>query len=68
VLLAPGDWAAWLDRGLQQPDALLPLLRPCPAEWLQAWPVARTVSDGRAEGEALIERDRGDASAAGAGS
>jgi len=53
VLLAPGDWAAWLGRGQQDPGALAPLLRPAPEGALQAWPVSRAVSRGRAEGEDL---------------
>jgi putative SOS response-associated peptidase YedK len=55
VLLAPGDWARWLDRGLQDAAAVSDLLRPCPEAWLQAWPVSRAVSPGSAEGPALIE-------------
>jgi putative SOS response-associated peptidase YedK len=55
VMLAQADWAAWLDRGAQEPAAVAPLLRPCPADWLQAWPVSRAVSRGTAEGAALIE-------------
>ncbi len=55
VLLAAADWAAWLDRGVQEPSAVVPLLRPCPPDWLQAWPVSRAVSKGTAEGAALIE-------------
>jgi putative SOS response-associated peptidase YedK len=54
VLLAPEDWARWLDRGQQAPDAVADLLRPCPDAWLQAWPVSRAVSPGSAEGPELI--------------
>jgi putative SOS response-associated peptidase YedK len=55
VLLAPAQWAAWLSREQQDPAALAPLLRPAPAEGLQAWPVSRAVNRGSAEGEALLE-------------
>ena len=55
VLLAQADWAAWLNRGVQDAQAVTPLLRPCPPDWLQAWPVSRAVSRGTAEGAALIE-------------
>lgn len=55
VLLAPDDWARWLDRGAQDPAGAAELLRPCPDAWLQAWTVARAVSAGRAEGPVLIE-------------
>jgi putative SOS response-associated peptidase YedK len=53
VLLAPADWALWLDRRVQDPTVLAPLLRPAPASGLQAWPVSRAVSRGSAEGEGL---------------
>jgi len=55
VLLAPADWARWLDRSIQEPGAVTDLLRPCPDDWLQAWPVSRAVSTGRAEGPALVQ-------------
>jgi putative SOS response-associated peptidase YedK len=55
VLLAQADWARWLDRSVHEPEAVAPLLRPCPGDWLQAWPVSRAVSPGSAEGQALIE-------------
>lgn len=54
VLLAPGDWARWLDRGQQDAAAVSDLLRPCPDAWLQAWPVSRAVSPGSAEGPELV--------------
>jgi len=54
VILSPAQWANWLSRGEQDPARLAPLLAPCPAEELQAWPVSRAVSRGTAEGEALI--------------
>ncbi len=54
VLLAPTHWAQWLKRAEQDPQALAPLLVPCPPERLKAWPVARAVSRGTAEGEGLI--------------
>jgi putative SOS response-associated peptidase YedK len=55
VMLAAGDWAAWLDRGVQEPAALAPLLVPCAADAMRAWPVSRAVNPGRAEGPALVE-------------
>lgn len=53
VLLAPADWARWLARAEQDPAALAALLKPAPAEALQAWPVSRAVNRGSAEGEGL---------------
>ena len=55
VLLAPADWAAWLARDQQDPEPLTPLLAPCDAAGMQAWPVSRAVNRSRAEGEALID-------------
>lgn len=55
VLLARDDWARWLAREVQDEVAIAPLLRPCPPEWLQAWPVSTAVGPGSAEGPALIE-------------
>jgi putative SOS response-associated peptidase YedK len=55
ALLAAADWAAWLNRQEQDPAALAGLLRPCPPDWLRAWPVSRAVSRGTAEGPALID-------------
>ncbi len=54
VLLAPDDWARWLGRGQQDREALEPLLRPSPPEWLRAWPVSREVNRGTAEGAHLV--------------
>ena len=55
VLLAPAQWAAWLSREQQDPEALAPMMQPAPAEILRAWPVSRAVNRGSAEGEALVE-------------
>lgn len=55
VMLAPADWARWLDRGEQDPAAIAPLLRPCDPAEMQAWPVSRVVNRGSAEGEDLIQ-------------
>jgi putative SOS response-associated peptidase YedK len=54
VLIPPSQWARWLARELQDPAAIEPLLVPPPAEGLQAWPVARAVSRGTAEGDMLV--------------
>ena len=55
VILPREHWAAWLDRSLQDPAALAPLMQGLPADAMQAWPVARTVSRSSAEGPDLIE-------------
>lgn len=56
VTLAPDQWDRWLSRGLQDPAALAPLMRGLLADAMQAWPVARTVNRGSAEGVELISR------------
>lgn len=55
VLIPQDQWSRWLARDLQEPAQIAPLLVPAPAEGLQAWPVARAVSRGSAEGEALVQ-------------
>ena len=55
VLIARDDWGRWLARDAQDPAAISPLLVPCDPATMQAWPVARAVNRGSAEGEALIE-------------
>lgn len=54
VILPREHWDAWLNRDLQDPAALAPLMQGLPEEAMQAWPVARAVNRGTAEGEALI--------------
>ncbi len=54
VILAPDSWARWLDRSLQDPGELTPLLVPANPASMQAWPVSRAVSRGTAEGEDLV--------------
>jgi putative SOS response-associated peptidase YedK len=54
VLLPPADWAAWLSRDVQDPEALAALLVPPPADGLQAWAVSRAVNRGSAEGQDLV--------------
>ena len=55
VMLDASQWAAWLSRGLNDPDAVAPMLKPFDAARMQAWPVAKAVGRSSAEGEALIE-------------
>lgn len=53
VILDPRDWACWLDPARQDPAELLPLLKPCPPEWLELHPVSRGVNNPRNDREAL---------------
>ena len=54
VIVPPAQWATWLSREVQVPQALAPLLSSPPAAGLQAWPVSRTVNRSSAEGEKLV--------------
>ena len=55
VILDPEAEAAWLDSGLDV-AALLPYLRPLPAERMEAYPVSSLVSSPNNDGPALVER------------
>ncbi len=44
VILAPSDQAEWLETPPQRAERLGELLRPCPPEWLTAYPVDRRVN------------------------
>ena len=47
VILSPGDYRPWLDRDLQESDAVLPLLAPCPEAWLEPSPVSTRINNPR---------------------
>jgi len=49
VILAPADYDLWLDTEEQDRDRLRALLRPCPDEWLEYYPVGRRVNDPRGD-------------------
>ena len=44
VILPPESYDAWLDPAARHADTLLPLLVPCPSEWLEAYPVSSVVN------------------------
>ncbi len=54
VMLPRTQWAAWLAREVQEPEAIAPLLVPSAVDTMRAWPVSRAVNRGSAEGQALI--------------
>ena len=56
VLLAPGQFDAWLDPACRDTAALSQFLLPAPAEGMVAYPVSRRVSSARNEGMDLIDR------------
>lgn len=58
ALLAPHAIDAWLDPALSDADSLLPLLRPCPAAWIEAYPVDRRVNDVHEDDARLPEPER----------
>ncbi len=43
VILSPDDYKTWLEPKISDPTRLKPLLRPCPAPWVHAYPVSRMV-------------------------
>jgi putative SOS response-associated peptidase YedK len=55
VILDPEAEARWLDRQLVAARDLLPLLRPYPADRMEAHPVSPLVSSPANEGPALID-------------
>lgn len=44
VILHPDDYETWLDPTIRDPARLQPLLRPCPASWVNSYPVGRLVN------------------------
>lgn len=55
VILAPGDYARWLDPKLQDAQAVADLMVPCPDDWLEAIPVSTKVNNPRFDEPACIE-------------
>ena len=47
VLLGRKGAALWLDEAPTAQQARLDILRPCPTDWLQAWPVSALVNSPR---------------------
>lgn len=66
VILRPQDFEAWLDPAQTDPEAILPLLRPCPDAELALHPVDPRVNDPRCDEPGLIEPERDLFSGAGA--
>jgi putative SOS response-associated peptidase YedK len=55
VILPPDQFGLWLDRAVTDPAALLPLLKPYPAELMEAVAVNTRVNSARNEGPECIE-------------
>ena len=49
VILAPGDWAEWLES-----DDPAALMRPAPDDLLRFWPVSKAVNSPRNTGPELL--------------
>jgi putative SOS response-associated peptidase YedK len=54
VILAETDWPKWLGEEPAGEPELLALLRPCPDDWLKAWPVDNKVGNVRNTGAELV--------------
>jgi len=54
VMLPPGAEALWLDRTVEDPQDLLPLLAPYPAEAMEAYAVSPLVNSPRNDAPACI--------------
>jgi putative SOS response-associated peptidase YedK len=57
VILPRAAWAAWLGEGDASAAELQALLRPCPDDWVTAWPVSRRVGKVSEDDAGLVERD-----------
>ena len=55
VILDPSEFDRWLDPTLHNSDDVQPLLKPCPADWLQAVPISTHVNDPRHEDSRCVE-------------
>lgn len=55
VILAPGDFGLWLDRGVTKPEHLTPLLRPYTAERMASHAVSLLVNNVRKDDASCVE-------------
>jgi putative SOS response-associated peptidase YedK len=55
VILGPESWDRWLAPTAVASEEVLPLLVPCPADWLEAVPVSRAVNSPRTDSSVCIE-------------
>ena len=56
VIVAPEDYARWLDPAVQTPEPILPLLRPYSSELLEAYAVGTRVNSPARDDEGCLER------------
>ena len=55
VIVAPEAYGLWLDGAVQEPERLMPLLRPFPDAEMEAYPVSTLVNSPRNNLPACIE-------------
>ena len=55
VILPRERYAQWLDPACREPSELLPLLRPCPDDWLDCRPVGPEVNDVRFDDASCLQ-------------
>lgn len=55
VILDPADYGRWLDPGAQDPANIADLMRPFPADRMEAWPVGQAVGSVKNDGPGLTE-------------
>ena len=55
VILAPGDWGAWLKSDAEDAQALQNMLKPYSAEDMAAWPVSTKVNSPRNDSAECVE-------------
>ncbi len=60
VIVAPEDYARWLDPVAQQPASVLPLLRPYPSELMETYAVSTRVNSPARDDEGCVERVGGE--------
>jgi len=60
VVLEPGAWGAWLDRGVREAEQVQDLLGPSAPGTLTAYPVSREVNTPRTNHPRLLERVEAD--------
>lgn len=56
VILDPNAVERWLDPSEKDPEAVEDLLQPTPSEWIDAYPVSRSVGNVRNDSPELMER------------
>ena len=56
VIVAPEDYAAWLDPAQRDASELMRFVRPYPAERMEGWPVSTRVNQPQNDEPALLQR------------